>query len=652
MKPSLSWIGLFFIVCTQTVNAQSPSTNLGPQLRAAMIQGSIFLTDTHKRNWIYTVVRGEPAHLLGYEAESGKLVVDQPLPGADGAWDMAWSADGWLYVPGASGYLFRHQPGTQEVENLGLVLPGQTYVWSLTTGKNGELFGATYPGCRVFRYHPKEGFRDLGNGPLVDGENYVRSLAFHEKTDKLYAGVGSHAHLVEIDTRTGTKRELLPEKYREKEFVYGLEIVYQEKGPDYLLALLTGGQLTLVINLTTLQVERELEGIDMKTIVQEPGTGIIYYTMKSKLYQLDLSKKENSPQSITETRGSANAFRWDGKKKLSLLTSNAVYHQVSVKNKKNSTHKLEVPGQPIPIQSMMKGPDGRIWMGGYLAGGHAAFDPASGITTPYKGLEQTEGMAYSGDTIFMGIYPHGHYYFYNTKKPWDPKEGNPKHLGQVPGQSRGFAVLPLPERKKVLFGTVPDYGQLGGALVSYDLEKQQLDALVNIIPDQSIVSLVSVNDMVIMGSSISGGLGARPTAAEARLVGWNPDTKQKVFDITPLPGAIAITGLMKTSDGKIWGLADGVLFIFDPVMQQVLRTQRIHEAPSRGGHIWRSAFLVQHPNGYVYGTGGNWLFRIDPKTLEVKMLEEKASLLAMDEKGDLYFKRNTELWRYSLSESN
>jgi hypothetical protein len=182
------------------------------------------------------------------------------------------------------------------------------------------------------------------------------------------------------------------------------------------------------------------------------------------------------------------------------------------------------------------------------------------------------------------------------------------------------------------------------------MEKQQLDAFVNIIPDQSIVSLVSVNDMVIMGSSISGGLGAKPTAAEARLVGWNPDTKQKVFDIAPLPGAMAITGLMKTPDGKIWGMADGVLFIFDPVLKEVLRTQRIHQAPSRGGHIWRSAFLVIHSNGYVYGTGGNWLFRIDPRTLEVNMLEENAGLLAMDEKGDLYFKRNTELWRYKVSE--
>lgn len=632
--------------------AQPLLTNLGPQLRAAMIQGSIFLTDPAGRNWIYTVVRGEPAHLLGYNATNGQLQLDQPLPGADGAWDMAWSSDGWLYVPGASGFLFRHKPGTQLVENLGLVLPGQTYVWNLTTGRDGELFGATYPGCRVFRYHPKDGFSDLGKGPLIEGENYVRSLAYNKKTAKLYAGVGSHAFLVEIDTRTGAKKEILPEKYKGKEFVYGLEMVYQDKGPDYLLALLTSGQLTLVYNLKTQKVERELEGIDMKTIVQEPGSSRIYYTMKSTLYQLDLAKKGSLPQRITETRGASNAFRWDGKKKLSLLTSNAVYHQVDISAKKASTLKLDVPGQPIPIQSMMKGPDGRIWMGGYLAGGHAAYDPVSGTTTAYKGLEQTEGMAYSGDTIFMGIYPHGHYYYYNTKAPWDPKQGNPKHLGQVPGQSRGFAVLPVTHKNKVYFGTVPDYGQLGGALVSYDLEKQQLDAMVNILPDQSIISLVYAGDLVIMGSSVSGGLGAAAKAEEARLVGWDPDKKDKVFDIAPLAGAMAITGLLKVSDGIIWGLADGILFEFDLQRREVIRTKQIHAAPNRGGHVWRSAFLAKHPDGNVYGTGGGNLFRIDPQTFSVTILEEKASLLAMDEKGALYFKRNTELWRYIPNKAN
>ena len=111
-----------------------------------MIQGSIFVSDDKGTELVYTVVRGEPAHLLGYEVATGKMILDKPLEGADGVWDLAVATDGMLYIPGASGFLFSHKPGTQEVKNLGQALPGQTYVWNLTAGKAGELFGQSFEG--------------------------------------------------------------------------------------------------------------------------------------------------------------------------------------------------------------------------------------------------------------------------------------------------------------------------------------------------------------------------------------------------------------------------------------------------------------------------------------------------------------------------
>ena len=159
-----------------SLNAQDVEgrfTNLGPQIYASVIQGSTFVQDKTGRQLVYTVVRGNPARLLGYTIDTRQMILNEALPGTDGAWDMTVSSDGWLYVPGAKGMLYRHLPGTNTVENLGLVLPGQTSVWNLAAGKNGEMFGATYPGCRVFRYHPDDGFIDVGNGALVETEHYV-----------------------------------------------------------------------------------------------------------------------------------------------------------------------------------------------------------------------------------------------------------------------------------------------------------------------------------------------------------------------------------------------------------------------------------------------------------------------------------------------
>lgn len=639
---------LLYSVQSFTQEQPGTYTNLGPQLGASMIQGSIFLKDGKGRELVYTVVRGEPAHLLAYEVATGKLLLDTPLEGADGSWDLAVATDGTLYIPGASGFLFSHQPGTQEVKNLGKVLPGQTYVWSLTPGKEGEVFGTTYPGCRVFRYHPKQGFSDAGNGPLVEGENYVRSLAYNPKTGLLYAGVGSHAHLLEMDPATGEKKELLPEKYRDKDFVYGLEMIPGKNGQDRLLALLTAGNTTLVYNLRTKQFEQEIEGMDMKTVLTDQKTQTVFYTAGKRLMKFNPSKPIATAKQLAAGVGTANAFAFGSKNKLYVLTSGADLVTCHLSTGAIEKVKLDIPPQPIPINALLYGPDEKIWMGGYLAGGHATYDPKTGVNTKYTGLDQTEGMTVSGDKIFFGIYPRGRFYMYDTKRSWNIAEENPVMIGEAAGQSRAFAVLKVntATEQKIFFGTVPEYGKLGGALVVYNEKNKDLKVFDQPVAKQSVVSLVQTEATVLAGTSISGGLGIRPSAKEAVLFGWDIARNEKIFELVPVPGAAAITCLIKGPDNHIWGVADGTLFVFDANKRAVISTHKLYDYPPFNSHVWRSAAMAIHPSGMVYGTGNNNLFKIDPQTKAVTILNTNASLFAMDREGTIYFRRSVELWKY------
>jgi hypothetical protein len=643
---------LFFLLLysVQSFTQDQPGTftNLGPQLGASMIQGSIFLKDGKGRALVYTVVRGEPAHLLAYEVATGKLVLDTPLEGADGAWDLAVATDGTLYIPGASGFLFSHKPGTQEVKNLGKVLPGQTYVWNLTAGKGGEVFGATYPGCRVFRYHPEQGFSDAGRGSLVEGENYVRSLAYHPKTGLLYAGVGSHAHLLEMDPATGEKKELLPEKYQDKEFVYGLELVPGKNGQDRLLALLNAGNTTLVYNLHTKQVEQEIKGMDMKTVLTDSKTQTVFYTADKKLMKFDASKPIATAKQLATDIGTANAFAFGSKNKLNVLTSGANLVKYHLSTGAIEKVKLHIPPQPIPINALLYGPDEKIWMGGYLAGGHATYDPRTGVNTKYAGLDQTEGMTVSDSKIFFGIYPRGRFYMYDTKQSWNVAEKNPVLIGEAAGQSRAFAVVKVntATERKIFFGTVPEYGKLGGALVVYNEKNKDFIVFDQPVAQQSVASLVQSEAIVLAGTTISGGLGIRPSTKEAVLFGWDIARDQKIFELVPVPGAAAITCLIKGPDNHIWGVADGTLFIFDVNKREVISTHKLYDYPPFNSHVWRSAAMVIHPSGMVYGTGNNNLFKIDPQTKAVAILNTNASLFAMDKEGTIYFRRSVELWKY------
>ncbi|MDO9552796.1 hypothetical protein [Rhodonellum sp.] len=645
---------LFFAMCHQShaQKIQETLVNHGPQLTASMIQGSLFVEDASGRELVYTVVRGEPAHLLAYEVKTQALVFDVPLPKADGAWDLAESSDGYLYIPGANGSLFQHQIGSDQIKDLGIALPEETYLWNLTAGNEGEIFGATYPGCRVFRYHPDEGFSDVGKGPLVKGENYVRSLAFHKRTGLLYAGIGSHAHLIELNPKTGAKTDILPEAYREKEFVYGLEIVPSASGEDRLFALLTSGNQTLVINLKTKLVEQEIEGMDLKALASSPSGDQVYVSSKARILAFDPKKPFQEAKTILAKAGTANALHWSKAGHLKVLTAGGNLMIVDPVSQKESSAQLDIPGQPIPINAIVAAADGKIWTGGYLAGGHASFDPQTNAVEEFKGLDQTEGMVRSGNEIYMGIYPKGKFYVFDPQQPWVSKEDNPRFLGQIPGQSRGFALGALGNTQKLAFGMIPEYGQLGGALVVYDKQTKDLNTFEQPIPDQGISSLIYHRDVLLVGTTISGGLGIAPTTKEAKIFIWDVLEKKVVYETVPVPGASAITGLMVGPDDNIWGMADGSLFVFDPKNKVTQRVQKLYDFPAFKSHLWRSAFLVLHPNGYVYGTDNKKLFRLDPRSMQVDEIAEDASLLVMDPMGRLYFKRGTELWSFFPQSTN
>ena len=623
--------------------------DLGPQVSAAAIQGSVFARDDKGREMAYTVVRGEPAHLLGYDIQTNKLVVDLPLEKTDGVWDLAVSSDGWLYVPSASGYLFKHRPGTQQIQNLGYTLQGETYLWDLAPGKDGEIFGATYPGCRVFRYHPNDGFSDVGRGPLVEGEKYVRSLVYHEKTGKIYAGVGSHAHLVELDPKTGKKNEFLPAMYKDHEFVYNMSLMPGMKGGDRLLALITSGSenKSLVINLKTKKVEQVLGALDVRSASLSPDKKWVYYTSKGKLYTVELAKPAEAAKEVMAASG-AITMAWGKDNELSMITSGREVVKYYPATGKSTTTKLDVPEQPIAIQSILAGPDGRIWSGGYVAGGHGVFDPASGKKDTFKGLHQTEGMAVQGSRIYFGVYPHGRLYVYDSQKPWDMAQKNPRLIEQVEGQSRPFAIANADLKGTVFFGMVPEYGLLGGSLLEYDPVTDQLTDYKDVVQDQSIVALCHADNMIYGGTSVWGGIGAHPKEAEGKLFVWDAAAGKKVMETVPVPGAKAVTCLKMGLDGNLWGVAGGTLFTYSVKDNKVVSKHQLYPISQERANnfVWRDAFLVMHPNDLVYGTANDELFVVNPATMEVTKLDNNASLLTSGKDNKLYFRRGTHLWSY------
>ncbi|HMR17771.1 MAG TPA: hypothetical protein PKA53_00605 [Sphingobacterium sp.] len=622
-------------------------TNHGPQIFAATIQGSHFLKDGNGKEYVFTVVRGLPARFVGFEVATGNLVVDSKLTGADGSWDMEVSSDNTVYISG-NGRIYSYNLGEMEVKDLGSVLSNQKVVWDLVAGENGKIYGGTYPDCLIFEYDPKHGFREVSQGAMQAGENYVRSLAFDKRKNKIYAGVGSHAGFVELDLDRKLKKQLLSWQYQKHEFVYDMELVQDIKGGDRIFAWINSSHYTgaFVYNLQSEAYEMQLPDMEVKTVLKHPDSDKVYYAARGRVYFIDFSNNKPKPVLIAAIDGIGRASTWDSQGNFNVLTVSNKVCVVNVKDGTTSDKLLEIPKMPISIQTIFWGPDDKVWSAGYLAGQHGTFDPKTGVHTDYPGLHQTEGMNKLGNKLYFGIYAKAYMYAYDVTKPWDLQAANPKYIGQIQGQDRPFAVLPLADRHEVLFGTVPGYGQLGGAITHLDAEADTFETYTDIISGQSIVSLIHYKGKVIGGSSIFGGLGVIPVETRGKIFEWDPVHKRVLWE-DAIDDFWSVSGLFIGPDEGLWGFADGTLFNYDVENKKVLYKHTVYSYPEMPSHIWRNGSAVSHPNGLVYFTYNSSMYSFDLKARKVEKLRDNASFVILGENDKIYFRNGVELWSYT-----
>ena len=629
--------------------------DLGVQITSMTLQGTTFAKDPAAagRDLVCTVIRGEPAKLLVFDIKTGELLHRLRLAGSHGAWNATTARDGSVYVgTDDNGHLYRWFPGETDLKDLGQVATDQTFVWDVAPGADGEVFCGTYPGCRVVRYHPEDGFRDVGNGAVAPGEDYVRALSYDPASKHVFAGVGAKAHLIELDPATGEKTNILSPKYNDKKFAYGVDVVGGK-----LFTMLTDDTATIVIDLATRQEEATIPcGLQIIS-PKSPYGEHVYFNSGGKVSVYDLKSRKHE---VVDGIGTfpVIALSWVSfdepdfpGQTLVAMSARGKLMRFHPKTGKSDAKQLAVPPESVPIQSIVAGPDGKIYSGGYLVGGFTRFDPSTGKHEQIGNAGQPEGMcAYGDDRIYLGIYPRARLKVFDVTKPFG-EDDNPKQFEELDrfDQDRPFAVLGVEPLKKVFFGTISDYGTLGGAIAVHDVESGKTDVHRNVAPDQSISSLAYAGGVVVGGTTVAGGLGIEPKEKEAKLFVWDPATREKVFETVPVAGAGLITGLVVSPDKNVWGIAAGELFVFDVAARKVVSTNRLFPKgkPTRVG--WRDAHMTIHPDGHVYGTSQGRLFRIDPKTMEMTVLRHKGGLgmLALDRDGRVYFRERTNLWRYT-----
>lgn len=591
---------------------------------------------------IYAVSSGSPCMLFVLDPAGTEPVQQFALEGSDHCWGVVAAVSG-IYI-GGSGILYRftHEQG---IENLGEMIPGEFYTWRLAADNAGNIYGGCYPGGKVFQYNPSTGqFRDYG--AMVDGEQYARCMQAWE--GKLYVGAGTRCpHIVELDTETGERSEIsLPEESRTEQLVYDLNIVHGK-----LIIRITPSSRLYIYDLKLRQWENSIDHVSGLSVSPPDRYGNIYFIKDDVLQRYALATGVLTPTSFAMPEP-AGDYGW--------LEGHPLNPQASClagvrrdgtcwiydpEHDRHTVMDFMLQGQPVHLQSLAWGPEGKLYTGGYFAGGLASYDPATSEIVSRRGIGQIEGMMEAGGIMYLGVYPKANIFAYDPSREWNPGL-NPRLAFSLQGEEQDRAFAWTRAGEELAIGTVPSYGRHGGALTLLHPETGAREVLRGLLPQQSIVSLTASEDLLFAGGSVWGGLGIAPERTEASLMIWDVNTRRKVWEGVPVPGEKAIPALALDDEGKVWGLTAGLLFLFNPFTLETERTIRVCPADwEEMTHFWRGGNELLYREGILYGTAMKTLFQYDVRQDRLEVLDDDARLLAVDGEGELFFARATALYR-------
>jgi len=633
-----------------------------PIQQTALFEGVFGKENGH--DFVYTTSAGNPAMFNAVDLDANRLVKALPLPEGKSAWSHTIAPDGRVYIGVSDGgaILHRYDPENGTIEQLGTAVSEAKSIWSLTTDARGNVYGGTFDQGKVFQYNPATGqFRDYG--VMLEGRDYVRSIAYHD--GYVYAGIGSIGDIVKLNVETGEKT-LIPLKpikgVQQYPFVYGLDA----RG-DYLFAFLSGDgkAIYIIYDLKNGQwLEEEYwgaAGLRVSPAYNEK----VYFLQNKELMAWDMATHEAVSTGIPygsslrnsgwieleDDPGFANPV-------LATIHYGGSVALFDVEAGKLTTRLPGIQGSALSIHSLEKGPGGKLYMSGYTAATAAVYDPALAQSSTFT-MGQAESIGISGSKVYYGEYPGASIHMYDTALSLQPDAAkplqNPVKLLQI-GEAQDRPYVNTFGDGKAFFGTIPSYGEVGGALAVFEESDPQGTLRVhrNIVPGQSIVGLAYRDGLIYGSTTIRGGLDSVTPETKAKMFIWDVAAEQKIAEWEPdIPGMakapIMISGLTFDQDGLLWAAADGALFAIDPQTKAIVKSKQIFSGVQNYG-MWRPIHIRFAEDGLMYADLYGKLIAVDPGTLAHVDSGIATSLFDIGDDGRIYYAQEGRLMSVALEE--
>ncbi|RKN86221.1 S-layer homology domain-containing protein [Paenibacillus ginsengarvi] len=602
--------------------------NLGPMVNVNLGQSGAIQTNAKGENEVYFVTNGLPGTFYALDAETGALKFKQDIPKTEATWAMTVGSDKNVYFAATGdGNLYRYVPAEKKVEALGYNT-ADNWVWDIEE-IDGKIYGGTYnPDThgKLFEYDiATKQFRNYGT--VKSGQQYVRGIAVDEQY--IYAGLGTTVQLFKVDRVTGEKTEI---------------VIPGHTGVTNTIADVFKVKNKLFVSVSTVNMvvwDLETNTIDASftysNMISEPNPGNtdeIYYKDVSKLYKYNISTKKSTEIPLTVPLPDTTRVKdmtWiqlksgekAGKTVLAMVTQYGEYMLYDPTDHWLSFVELAIEPQPVRIQGIERGFDGRLYFGGYQRG-MSIYNPFTNkIDVNVSSFAQPEGIGFMNNKVYYGTYVSAIMYSYDPAEPVLLNK-NPKYEYKVSHQDRPFAITS--GDNKLFVGTVPDYGFLGGALAIYDEATDTWKQYNHeqVVKNQSIIGLAYKDGLLYGGTTVWGGLGIEPSEPQAKIFVWDVANERKIDEITlNIPGideAPRMIGELSFGpDGLLWGAVDGTIFAMDVQTKQIVKSKMIQPS-TYSTSKWMPFHLRWAPDGMLYTTLSRKIIAVDPETLKYKII--------------------------------
>lgn len=597
--------------------------------------------------YVAYVVRGAKSCTLWVGNVTKKAGWNLPLD-INGVWELTGHHNSFV-LGGEDGHLYFIDIKTKKIKKVKSPFKNERPIVSIASGGD-VVYAGTYKHGLVFAYNTKSEKLILDNdNPYFAGESYIRTMAYSEKNNSLYMGTGTKAMLGTLDLTTNKVKTNFTGAQKGFNFVYNIKLLEDVNGEDYVFCRITGNgeRKSILYNASTNKVSKIFDAVDIGSVIKGKNNQIFFSTSRV-IYSAKIENNTvTNRKKIGSTPGGIIAaylfnnriYYINGKGRVLSFDSNTYKKENHTLNFE-SNDKFEV----IKLHTLYFDPDGYLWTSGFRAGSNAKINVKNGDKKVLKGIDQSEIIYSKGNKLYLGEYPNANLYVYNKNKDWDKNKGNPKLIAKIIGQDRIVTAAASSGLKEMFFGTVPEYGKLGGSLLIVSPN----DKVEEIKPykDLSIVSLLAKGKLLYGGTSISGGLGSKPTAKEGKLFIYDPSKKKIIYETVPVKGEIAITVLTELDKNRIAGIAGGTLFIFDTSTKEIEKRVEVYNAISKTD-ITVDANLI-YVGEKIYVSSRRGVFCVNLSNDKVEKLFEKGTHLTFDKKDTFYYLENGDIKSFKL----